>query len=679
MKKVLIISLLFSLLLCGTVCAADKAEWTVMISLCGTDLETDGGQATLNLKEISETVPNESVNVVIQTGGTKKWQTKNKLGFEISNEKLQRWNFDANGFTLIDELPLAPMNAPDTIADFIRWASEAYPAEKFALVIWDHGGGSRFGNIVDQLFPDSPSLSLQRFGEALDAAGTHFEAVLLDICMGGSLDSALALAPYSNYMIASEELVAGEGTNYQDWLNYLYEHPDANGARFGRTVCNSMQEKYAELTNEMAASSMTFSVIDLSKVEAVAEAYGQFLTELSALLKEPGDYNSFSYFTQKAEMYGYTPGYGMIDLVDLAQKSKGIISQSVINKVRDATEDAVLYLVKGDNRSYSHGLSIYFCPSDLPAGIEQYAVSCQIPAYLAYMDAIRPDWDAPEWVYQSVDRVPEIDPEKYNIEYQTEISPDRKHLNLHITNGINAVNSVDYELLLLDTGNNLWLDLGSSGEVEGNFTTGEFTDRFDGFWPEIDGTLCQMNLSEEGTSMDLYNIPVRVNGQKEISYLRASFSHNREELEELEESSETGFYAALKKSSLKKTYNLLGLWPGFDASTSVPKRGVTSMKELAGSQIVLNYGDVDLETYNSDGWVSAADSITVGPDTVLKEGVLPEGIYVFYYKVKNVFGRTNCSYETYLIWDGVTPQFYTDAEYFELFPPVEESHSFFGK
>ena len=51
--------------------AKEAAQWTVMIYLCGTDLESESGMATTNLKMIADTKPNDTVNVVIQTGGTK--------------------------------------------------------------------------------------------------------------------------------------------------------------------------------------------------------------------------------------------------------------------------------------------------------------------------------------------------------------------------------------------------------------------------------------------------------------------------------------------------------------------------------------------------------------------------------------------------------------------------------
>lgn len=60
----------------NTVTEGQGAEWTVMIYLCGTDLESTpgmGGMASGNLAEIAQTKPTDSVNVVIQTGGTKQW------------------------------------------------------------------------------------------------------------------------------------------------------------------------------------------------------------------------------------------------------------------------------------------------------------------------------------------------------------------------------------------------------------------------------------------------------------------------------------------------------------------------------------------------------------------------------------------------------------------------------
>ena len=83
----------------------DTAEWTVMFYLCGSDLESRHGFATGNLEEIAGCVPYSSlskivsdypenilseeqlahmrVNVVVETGGSREWHTKD-LGMEVA-------------------------------------------------------------------------------------------------------------------------------------------------------------------------------------------------------------------------------------------------------------------------------------------------------------------------------------------------------------------------------------------------------------------------------------------------------------------------------------------------------------------------------------------------------------------------------------------------------------------
>ena len=97
---------------------SDKAEWTVMIYMCGSDLESKYSYASGNLEEISrckrpfsdtrqlaimngEEVTEDmlprigDVNVIIETGGCKAWHTQ-RLGMDISARKLQRWSFHPN-------------------------------------------------------------------------------------------------------------------------------------------------------------------------------------------------------------------------------------------------------------------------------------------------------------------------------------------------------------------------------------------------------------------------------------------------------------------------------------------------------------------------------------------------------------------------------------------------------
>ena len=52
----------------------------------------------------------------------------------------------------MERLPLKSMGDPEQLSDFIRWTAKNYPAKKYALVLWDHGGGAKTGLFIDELF-----------------------------------------------------------------------------------------------------------------------------------------------------------------------------------------------------------------------------------------------------------------------------------------------------------------------------------------------------------------------------------------------------------------------------------------------------------------------------------------------------------------------------------------------
>ena len=82
--------------------AANAAEtgdsWAIYWYLCGSDLETNGGFATIDLSEMMEVALPENVNVVIQTGGAAVWQNE-----YMDPAKLQRWLYSSDGLVLLEE------------------------------------------------------------------------------------------------------------------------------------------------------------------------------------------------------------------------------------------------------------------------------------------------------------------------------------------------------------------------------------------------------------------------------------------------------------------------------------------------------------------------------------------------------------------------------------------------
>ena len=115
------------------------------------------------------------------------------------------------GFVPVDTYPAENMGDPLTLSSFLNYGFDFFPADSYSLILWDHGGGPVLGYGVDENFRDL--LTLDELSEALeDSVGAHMtklEWIGFDACLMSSLEVASVLAPYANYMIASQETEPG--------------------------------------------------------------------------------------------------------------------------------------------------------------------------------------------------------------------------------------------------------------------------------------------------------------------------------------------------------------------------------------------------------------------------------------------------------------------------------------
>ena len=222
--------------------ADDGSSWAVYWYLCGSDLETEGGCATADLSELMEVELPENVTVVIQTGGAAEWQND-----VVDASKLQRFVYNSEGLQLVDEQPSASMGDSETLAAFLQFAKDSYPADKTAVVFWNHGGGSVSGAAFDELY-DYDSLTLdemyaafsQVWEPSLEAGQQPLELVGFDTCLMATVDVAYTFCDLSRYLVASEETEPGNGWYYTDWVGALAEQPSMDGAALGRAICDSV-------------------------------------------------------------------------------------------------------------------------------------------------------------------------------------------------------------------------------------------------------------------------------------------------------------------------------------------------------------------------------------------------------------------------------------------------------
>ena len=110
----------------------------------------------------------------------------------------------------------ADLTCPDSLTHFINWATKAYPAKKYMLIVHDHGGcympvdelpeavstrGLIYddGNLVDG---SMKHFTAKSFTRAIRQAGVHMETIFMDACMMNCLEYQFELQDLCDYVIA---------------------------------------------------------------------------------------------------------------------------------------------------------------------------------------------------------------------------------------------------------------------------------------------------------------------------------------------------------------------------------------------------------------------------------------------------------------------------------------------
>ena len=238
--------------------ASGDTTWTVMLYQDADDkiLEQD---IYLDLNEAERIGSSQRVNIVAQVDrfrggyqGDGDW-TGTRRYYIRQDNNLQRLGSD-----LVEEMGEADMAEGQTLVDFVRWSVENYPADRYALILSDHGtgwpggwsdpdpGGSQRSNIpiVSRL---DDNLFLMEIDEALEsarqAAGIDkFELIGMDACLMGHIEVFAALEPHARYAVASQETEPALGWAYTSFLEALVQNPNLDGGQLGHQIVDTYIE-----------------------------------------------------------------------------------------------------------------------------------------------------------------------------------------------------------------------------------------------------------------------------------------------------------------------------------------------------------------------------------------------------------------------------------------------------
>lgn len=324
---------------------------TVMIYMIGSDLESRYVAATKDIEEIIKSKVNyDKVNILLYTGGAKKWHTS-----EIPNDKNAVFSMNKNGLKKESDYSPYEMGDKDTLKDFLRFSKENFAADNYSLILWDHGGGPIYGYGYDE-YNKKNSLSLIEIKEALDETGfkgdNKLEFIGFDACLMASAEVAYTLSDHANYMVASQEAEPVDGW-YYSFLSKIDQ--DISTEEIGKLIVDEYFAYYEKSNKQYQGLSL--SLLKLNKMKSFEEKLDTLFSSLDE--KMTLDFSNISRSRSSSKSFGKMEagGYDLIDLLDLLDNLNANYYQEVIS-MKSAINDVVVY--QRTDLERTNGISLYF-------------------------------------------------------------------------------------------------------------------------------------------------------------------------------------------------------------------------------------------------------------------------------------------------------------------------------
>ncbi len=293
------------------------AKWTFMVYMAGdNNLSSAGDQDLREMRKVGSTA---DVNVLVQ------FDNAGNLG-------TQRFRVLKGGNDLVQSLGETDSGDPDVLLDYVKWAKENYPAERYALVLWNHGGGwepSAIDTIAQEVkapaYSDreatersasplrraffrptlekilglgSPqeraicsddgsghSLDTVELGKVLEKTkaflGQKLDLLGMDACLMSNVEVAYQAQPYVNYIVASEESEPNEGWPYETVLPRLVGDPGLATADLASHIVHAYVQSYVDMGY---SGDVTQAALDLAQIGALNTALDHLADALRARL-----------------------------------------------------------------------------------------------------------------------------------------------------------------------------------------------------------------------------------------------------------------------------------------------------------------------------------------------------------------------------------------------------------
>lgn len=339
---------------------ADEKEWTFLLFLNGHNNLSSYGD--MNLKDMEKVGSSDKVNIVVQWGSAEDPQTKRLL--------VQK-STDPSKVTspIIESQANVDMGDYHQLVDFVKWGVDRYPAKHYFVAVWNHGSGwhmqeMKKGNVSinDISFDDNSGnhITTEQLGVAMaeikQYIGRNIDIYGSDACLMQMVEVAAEMKDSVNYFVGSEETEPGEGWPYAPFMQRWIANPEQTPAEVSVALSQEYLKAYSP-GGVYGTQSITFSALDMSKLDAVIASSAKLAAHLSSM--DVATLKKIKSNISKVQAY-YTSDYK--DYGDFLKVVKALPIQkdtALLDEVSANIKSMVLSVDSSASFAKSTGLSIW--------------------------------------------------------------------------------------------------------------------------------------------------------------------------------------------------------------------------------------------------------------------------------------------------------------------------------
>ncbi len=231
--------------------ASKGKEWTIMVFLNSkNDLEKFG---MYDMNEMEMIGSSDKVNIVVQMGRIAGYDSTDGDWKGVRRYLVTKDN-DTKKISspVVQDMGELDMGDWNQVPAFTKWAKSKYPANKYMLIMWNHGSGwekNLKARVTKGISYDEQSgnhINTPQLGQALAQVG-KLDVYGADACLMQMAEVAYEIKDNIEYIVSSEETEPGDGYTYNDFLKPVVAKPTMGAEELAKTAVNAYSDHYAKL------------------------------------------------------------------------------------------------------------------------------------------------------------------------------------------------------------------------------------------------------------------------------------------------------------------------------------------------------------------------------------------------------------------------------------------------